>query len=53
MWNCVLVGMAQTKQVVRSGVGHSGSTFKPDPGELRRVRATSHEYACVSHQASS
>ena len=53
MWNCVPVGMAQTKQVVRARVqGIAVSTFKPDPGELRRVLATSHARACVSHQAS-
>jgi hypothetical protein len=38
MWNCVLAGMAQTKQVVRVGRrGIAVSTFKPDPGEMRRV----------------
>ncbi len=38
MWNCVVVGMAQTKQVARVGrKGIAGSTFKPDPGEMRRV----------------
>jgi hypothetical protein len=43
MWNCVLVGMAQTKQA-RSGraQGIAGSMVKPDPvferrGEMRRV----------------
>jgi hypothetical protein len=43
MWSGVLAGMAQTKQVVR--VGHAFlkepciavPTFKPDPGEMRRV----------------
>jgi hypothetical protein len=43
MWNCVLAGMAQTKQVVRVGPAFleglciAVPTFKPDPGEMRRV----------------
>ena len=38
MWNCVLAGMAQTKQVARGGAqGIAVPTFKPDPGEMRRV----------------
>ena len=36
MWNCVLAGMAQTKQVVRAQ-GIAVPTFKPDPGEMRSV----------------
>jgi hypothetical protein len=43
MWIGVLAGMAQTEQLVR--VGHAFQkelciavpTFKPDPGEMRRV----------------
>jgi hypothetical protein len=43
MWNCVPLGMAQTKQVVRVGhaflqeQGIAVPTFEPDPGEMRRV----------------
>ena len=43
MWNCVPLGMAQTEQLAL--VGHAFleelciavPTFKPDPGEMRRV----------------
>jgi hypothetical protein len=43
MWNCVPLGMAQTKQVVRVGhaflqeQGIAVPTFEPDPGEMRSV----------------
>jgi hypothetical protein len=43
MWNCVLAGMAQTEQLARVGQAFlkelciALSTFKPDPGEMRRV----------------
>jgi hypothetical protein len=38
MWNCVPVGMAQTKQVALVGSqGIAVPTFKPDQGEMRRV----------------
>jgi hypothetical protein len=37
MWNCVPLGMAQTKQVAGGAQDIAVPTFKPDPGEMGRV----------------
>ena len=38
-WKCVR-GCARPSDLVGSGAGHSGTTFKPDPGKARRVWRT-------------